>query len=274
MHAVHLVERRDHEDRNVAEVLVALEALEDVVAVEPGHQHVEEHEIERAGGERGQRVLAAARGGDLVPLPAEATGEQLARRRVVVDDEDGAVLRGGHRAHGGSAGAIRGRHAQRLRHRDAIVDERDQVTGGGFDLLDVRQHGVGGGARDRVAQRFEIRRQRRERRRQLREPGGQIARAGRRATRRQELVDASHQLARVAMDAEQRLGQVGRRRVVHFLQQHLAVPDDVVQWRPELVARVGQHGRGSVGDAHAGGLPPSSASILPSRRVSSIGLVS
>ena len=45
-HAVHLVQRRDHEDRDVAQRGIGLEPLEHGIAVQVRHHDVEQHEVD------------------------------------------------------------------------------------------------------------------------------------------------------------------------------------------------------------------------------------
>ena len=60
--------------------------------------------------------------------------------------------------------------------------------------------------------------------------------------------------------------------VLDLLQEHLAVADDVAQRRPQLMAGMSEDGEIAV--AHAEACRPSSASIFPRSRASSMGLVS
>ena len=59
-HALELIEGRDHEHGNVAQGRVALHALEELVAVEAGHHHVEEGQVDgRPAAERSASRAAA-----------------------------------------------------------------------------------------------------------------------------------------------------------------------------------------------------------------------
>ena len=55
-------------------------------------------------------------------------------------------------------------------------------------------------------------------------------------------MSAGEEPARVAVQAPQRVGQIRRGAVLHLLEQHLAVADDVAERRAQLVARVGEDG--------------------------------
>ena len=60
-----VVERGDHDHRNVLRVLRALEALECLVSVHPRHHHVQQHHVERL---RGSNLASAS-----APLAAHTT---------------------------------------------------------------------------------------------------------------------------------------------------------------------------------------------------------
>src|SRR6266566_2413653 len=93
-HTVDLVERRDHQNRDIAKHGIGLQLLEHGVPVEIRHHHVEQDEIERALDERIERGSPAGCGQHLVALAPEAAGEHVAVVLVVVHDKDrSAVLR-------------------------------------------------------------------------------------------------------------------------------------------------------------------------------------
>jgi hypothetical protein len=93
---------RDEHHRQLGPARVGAQAAAGLHAVDAGHHHVEEHEVDRAGVE-GLEARLAARGLDGgVALGGEDGVEQHAVARLVVDDEDD---RGGHA--GASRGAAR-----------------------------------------------------------------------------------------------------------------------------------------------------------------------
>ncbi len=57
-HAFHLVERRDHDDRHMAQPRILAHPLEHLVAVQHGHHDVEQHEIEWTLVKQRQRFFA------------------------------------------------------------------------------------------------------------------------------------------------------------------------------------------------------------------------
>ena len=77
----------------MAQVRVGADALEHLVAVELGHQHVEQDDVERLA-PHGLPARAAVVGGhDLVALALQVGGQQPAVDRVVVDDEQPGRVR-------------------------------------------------------------------------------------------------------------------------------------------------------------------------------------
>ncbi len=89
--AVDLVKRRDHNDRNVAMPLLALEPLKDLVAADPRHQQIEQDEIERLLVDELERLFAARGRHDFMPLAHQAPGQEIAVGLVIVDDENPAA---------------------------------------------------------------------------------------------------------------------------------------------------------------------------------------
>src|SRR6266511_1003281 len=87
-HALDVLERRDHDHRNVAKLLVALDPRQSLVAVQLRHQDVEQDDVEGLGAKRLQRPAAVLDGGDAVALPLEVVRQDHAVDLVVVDDED------------------------------------------------------------------------------------------------------------------------------------------------------------------------------------------
>ena len=62
-------------------------------AVETGHDDVEQDQREAPLGDGVERELAVGDGDDVIALPAEIVGEDLAVARVVVRDQDGRLRR-------------------------------------------------------------------------------------------------------------------------------------------------------------------------------------
>jgi hypothetical protein len=101
-HAVHLGERRDHDNGEIAQPRLILEPGEYLESVDLGHHHVEKDEVEGAGLEARNRLLAVARGLDLgLTLEIEMKLQRIEVVVVVIDNEDAG--RSSHRpvaAHG------------------------------------------------------------------------------------------------------------------------------------------------------------------------------
>src|SRR3954452_12053379 len=74
--------RGEHEDRDARRLGPGAQAPDDLVAVEPGHHHVDDRDVDRAGPRRGQRFVAVVRGHDLVAASLEAQAQQ--RQDVLV----------------------------------------------------------------------------------------------------------------------------------------------------------------------------------------------
>ena len=70
-HAVQLVERGGHDHRDVPEMRIVLQLGKDLVAVELGHQDVEQHQVEALLTQQLERLPAVLRVGDRVPLLLE-----------------------------------------------------------------------------------------------------------------------------------------------------------------------------------------------------------
>ena len=87
-HARCLVERRDHQHRDVTALRILLEPLQHRGPVEVGHHDVEQDQVDRLALEEGQRLPAAGRGQDAVALASEPPHQQLTVLLVVVDDQD------------------------------------------------------------------------------------------------------------------------------------------------------------------------------------------
>ncbi len=87
-HTVEFVERRNHDDGNIAQTRIVLQLLQGRVTVELGHQHVEQHEIECLGVQPGQRFLSVLRKRDLMPLLLQSAPQHHAIYFVVIYDQD------------------------------------------------------------------------------------------------------------------------------------------------------------------------------------------
>ncbi len=264
-HAVHLVQRRDHEDRDVAKGRIGLEPLEHRVAVEVRHHHVEQHQVHGRPGERGQRGPPAGRGEDLVVLAPKPAGEHVAVVLVVVHDQDHPAVRDRWTGAGLRArlrpGLLAGR--RRTRRTEQLVEP----PGGRVDTVQIGEQLAGAGLCRPSPQRLAGRADAPERRAQRAARGCEVRRA--RVAARQHLVQQGQELARVPAQGGEAGGQIGLVAGLQLLEQHLGVTDDVVQRRAQLVPEL----RGGV-DAHAPPGRPSSASIFSSSRARSTGLVS
>ena len=90
--------------------------------------------------------------------------------------------------------------------------------------------------------------------------------------RSQQRVQAREHLARFRVQRAQRRLDGRAPRVLDFLEQHLAVADDVPERRAQLVPRVGEGGQILL--VHSEAFGPRNPSIFPKSLASSIGLVS
>ena len=129
-HAVHLVERRDHDHRKIAQTRLILEPVQHPIAVDLRHHHVEQNQVEFLTAEPRDRFLAVVGGLDPgVAFELEIEREGVAVVVVVIDDQDARPLLCrsivGHRCHPIRAGGERGGETrqvdrQALRHRPAL----------------------------------------------------------------------------------------------------------------------------------------------------------
>ena len=83
-----LARRRDHHDRQERGRLVRAQAAADLVAVDPRHHDVEQHQIDVAATQTRQRLLTRSRRGHLIPARLEHGAQQPHVLRQIVDDED------------------------------------------------------------------------------------------------------------------------------------------------------------------------------------------
>ena len=86
--ALGVVDARDHDHGQVAELLVGLDALEDLDAVHAGHLDVEQDHVGRVLADRRQGRGPVVRRGGSEPLSGERRRDEPSVERVVVDDED------------------------------------------------------------------------------------------------------------------------------------------------------------------------------------------
>ena len=87
-HALVVVDRGDHDHGDVAQRGIALHLTEHLEPVHARHDDVEQHEIDVAGAQRGQRLDAVLRGRDAMALALQAAPQDGTVERVVVNDED------------------------------------------------------------------------------------------------------------------------------------------------------------------------------------------
>jgi hypothetical protein len=80
---VDLAAEHDHRDRPVA----LLQLPQELPAVDPGHDEVEQHEVGRLVLDRRARLLGAVRLAHGVAAELEVRAQELAQARVVVDDQ-------------------------------------------------------------------------------------------------------------------------------------------------------------------------------------------
>ena len=223
----------------------ALRRSQHLVAVEVGHHHVEQDQVDRLrAAERGERRAPAGGGADVVALAREPAGEHVAVLLVVVHDEDDAAGAAGCRPSRAAAVAA-GRAARRPRRR------QQRGRGGprparSADVVRGRRAGPARRPRARAASVVAVARCARAAAVSSAARGDQVQRRRRRAARRSEpLVDEPRGARRASprMLAEAR-GEAPRdsRRV---LEQHLGVAEDVVERRAQLVAELRE--RGSIG---------------------------
>ena len=111
-HAVHLVQRGDHEHGDVAPRGIALDPLEHGIAVQVRHHDVEEDEVDGRPREHVEARLPPRGGEHLVALTAEAPGQHVAVLLAVVHHQDDAAAR---RRRGRGLG-LRARRPTRGRH--------------------------------------------------------------------------------------------------------------------------------------------------------------
>ena len=65
------------------------EAAENLPPVEPGHRHVQQHDVRRDVGKDATRLLPVGDPDDAIAESSQVVGEQFEKRRVIVHDHDG-----------------------------------------------------------------------------------------------------------------------------------------------------------------------------------------
>jgi hypothetical protein len=145
--AVELVERRDHDDRDVARRFRRFQAAEHLEPADPGHHQIEQYEIEIAVCGGGERRGAARCAGHAMALALEAARQQIAIGGVVVDDEDVALPVGGRLCFGGGERTDLLQHVLhrldpglRRKRRPLLAGERDDPVDLAEQPVGVPQH--------------------------------------------------------------------------------------------------------------------------------------
>jgi hypothetical protein len=133
-HAVHVIERGDHEHGHRSQRGITLELLQHGVPVEVGHHHVEQHEVHGRPRQRVERRAPAGRRLHVVALAPQAASEHVTVVVVVVDDQDHGPRRGRR-----SAGMRRGLRSGRRSLGAAGVQQRGEAVGGGPDAIHIGQ---------------------------------------------------------------------------------------------------------------------------------------
>ena len=87
-HALGVVDAADHDHRQMAQRVVALDALEHLDAVHARHDQVQQDDVGWVFGEHGERGGAVTGRGRPMPLVFEGGGEESTVQRVVVDHQD------------------------------------------------------------------------------------------------------------------------------------------------------------------------------------------
>ena len=90
---VQLAQSRNHDDRNVAQGFIGLEALEHFVAIHFRHHDVEQHEVEGVRAQHFQRLSPVFGGGDRVALTLQPAREHVAVGFDVIHDEHESLRR-------------------------------------------------------------------------------------------------------------------------------------------------------------------------------------
>jgi hypothetical protein len=223
--ALDLVERRDHQHGDSAKRRVGFQALEHGVAVEVGHHHVEEHQIDRARGQDLERRQPTRRAEDVVTLAREAASQHVAVFLVVVHDQDYWAARLELTRSRLSAGDL-GRAIGGAR---AAAQELGEAGGGRADSFQIRQQRRGVCLRGPAVKIFALRTDALERRSKGVAGGREVRRP--RLPACQHLVQQGQKLPGIGTERAEPRGELVLATVRELLEQELGVADDVVQRR-------------------------------------------
>src|SRR6266487_3796893 len=80
----------DHDDRRVPELRLTPDALQHLIAVHAGHQHIQQHAVEQPIPQRFERFQPVRYRPYGMAVPLEAAGQEQAVHHVVVGDENAA----------------------------------------------------------------------------------------------------------------------------------------------------------------------------------------
>ncbi len=119
---------------------VGLQPLEHGVAVEIGHHHVEQHQVDRARGSVSSAASPPATLEDVVALARQAARQHVAVLLVVVHDQDDGTARR-RRARRSDPGPALCRSALALWRDAAVVQELGEPVGSGTDALQIGKQG-------------------------------------------------------------------------------------------------------------------------------------
>ena len=87
-HRAAILERRQHDQRNVAKARRRLDPLAGLLAAHARHQEVEQNAVDRLDREQVERLFAGVREDHVVALAAQRVGEVVQIGQAVVDGED------------------------------------------------------------------------------------------------------------------------------------------------------------------------------------------
>ena len=133
-----LVQRGDHDDRDMGDLGVGLDAAADFKTVHAGHHHVQQHDIGQFRGNAGQRLLAAARRQDFEIFGRQLRFQQLDVGEDIVDDQNPC----GHEGLSCASTEEAAHGFEEARHRNRLGDIG--LAAALADDLLVALHGEGG----------------------------------------------------------------------------------------------------------------------------------
>ena len=274
----HVVRGGDHDDGNVPRGRVVLDVAQRLEPVQLRHHDVQQHEVERLGGDQVQRAAPVLGVHDGISLTLEPPPQHVAILLQVVHHENAAGPARQRRRRIAARAVARCRRCfvrgfwfapQGFQHAEPIGGLENLAHVTGESIVSLRRDGF-----EDIPERIE------DARAGLREgivQGRQLFGADRRLARgRERLVDDHERVARGAQRGGEALLPVGVSHIFHILEQHLGVAHDVVHRRAQLVAQLRDAGQAlrwcESGVGHSA--LASKASIFDRRRGSSIGLVS